>query len=56
YICCDQDMVKLMQNAIQENDGLLNTGLNIQVDAWSQRGKFETVVAYDDFAYKHLFR
>ncbi|EFO13819.1 hypothetical protein LOAG_14708 [Loa loa] len=56
YICCDHDMVKLMQNVMQESGGLLNTAKNIQTNARSGHGKFETVVAFDDYAYKHLFK
>uniref|UniRef100_A0A1I8EKS5 Ground-like domain-containing protein n=1 Tax=Wuchereria bancrofti TaxID=6293 RepID=A0A1I8EKS5_WUCBA len=56
YICCDRDMVKVMQNVMEEDDNLLHVAKKIQDDAWWRNAKFETVVAYDDFAYKSLFK
>lgn len=41
---------------MKENNNLLRVGKTIQNDAWVSHGKFEAVVAFDDFAYKSLFK
>ncbi|KAL3985396.1 Ground-like domain family protein [Acanthocheilonema viteae] len=56
YICCDKKLVGMMNNVMKESDKLLHVARTIQNDVQMSRGKFETVVAFDDFAYKGLFK
>ncbi|VDK85796.1 unnamed protein product [Litomosoides sigmodontis] len=57
YICCDKQLEEMMENVMNaNNNNLLNVAKRIDKNARTLRGKFETVVAFDDFAYKGLFK
>lgn len=56
YTCCNKVLEGAMKNAMKGKD-LLNVADSIQKSAEkSLGGKFETVVALDDFAYKSHFK
>ncbi|KAK0414333.1 hypothetical protein QR680_007269 [Steinernema hermaphroditum] len=56
FTCCNKDLEKAMKSAMQSKD-LLDSADSIQKMAeTSLGGKFETVVALDDFAYKSHFK
>ncbi|VDK27642.1 unnamed protein product [Gongylonema pulchrum] len=56
YTCCNKVLEAAMKSAMKGND-LLNIADSIQKDAEkSLGGKFEAVVALDDFAYKNHFK
>ncbi len=56
FTCCDKMLEKAMMSAMSGSD-LLASADDIQKKAESTvGGKFETVVAMDDFAYKSHFK
>uniref|UniRef100_A0A0N4U0U4 Ground-like domain-containing protein n=1 Tax=Dracunculus medinensis TaxID=318479 RepID=A0A0N4U0U4_DRAME len=56
FTCCNKDLESAMKNAVKSDD-LLSVADSIQKDAESKLGgKFETVVAFDDFAYRSHFK
>uniref|UniRef100_A0A0R3S0X6 Uncharacterized protein n=1 Tax=Elaeophora elaphi TaxID=1147741 RepID=A0A0R3S0X6_9BILA len=51
YICCDRTLEEMMNNVVKGSDNLMDAANTIYDNARTLRGKFETVVAFEDFAY-----
>ena len=56
FTCCNKDLEEAMKTAMSGNDLLASADSIQKMAETTLGGKFETVVALDDFAYKSHFK